>query len=328
MAYSRIRDNLSDKRARLNNLENLLYQNRSGMTIADIARRVAIGERTVRRDLAALQAEGIPIGNEGGKWFLLEGQYMPAVRFTLSEAAGLFLASRLMLNYSNRYDPNIESAFSKLLPLVPPPLCHQVRQTIAWMRGLPRDERTSRCVETLSRAMATGRMVRMRYWTYGDENPAERRLEPYSIQPSVLERATYVIGYCHRAGAIRTFKVERIQEIELLEDRYTIPADFDLDRHMGSSWGIVEAEQAETVRLKFSQPLARMAGETTWHPSQTAEPMPDGSMVLTFWVGVTMDFTGWVLHWGNNVEVLEPVSLRRHVAGMARATAKIYRKGR
>ena len=328
MAWSSIRDNLSDKRARLNKIENLLYQNREGMTIAELAHRVEIGERTVRRDLAALQNEGVPISDEKGRWFLVEGQYMPSIRVTLPEAATLFLASRLMLNYSNRYDRNIESAFSKLTPLVPSPLCDQIRQTIEWMRGLHRDENYARIMETLCRALISGRVVKIRYWTYGAEEAGERVIEPYSIQPSVLERANYVIGFCHKAQTIRTFKVERIREIELLEDRYTIPGDFDINSHMGSSWGIVEAERAETVRLKFTKELARMATEAIWHPSQVIERQSDGSVILILKVGGTPDFTGWVLHWGENVEVLEPVSLRREVAGKVRAISRIYRKKR
>ncbi|GAJ09702.1 unnamed protein product, partial [marine sediment metagenome] len=114
----------------------------------------------------------------------------------------------------------------------------------------------------------------------------------------------------HRVHAVRTFKVERIEDIQILEDTYSIPPDFDAIDYLSSSWGIVVDGEVETIRLKFSPQIARIIAETVWHPSQVQEPQDDGALIMTLKVTNTIDLRAWILGWGEEVEVLEPAELR------------------
>ena len=51
--------------------------------------------------------------------------------------------------------------------------------------------------------------------------------------------SSYVIACCHLKNAVRTFKIERIEDIHIIADTYTIPSDFDDIDYLSSSWGIV-----------------------------------------------------------------------------------------
>jgi len=65
--------------------------------------------------------------------------------------------------------------------------------------------------------------VKILYRALDDRVPKERIIEPYFIQPAAWEHANYVIAHCNLAGAIRVFKVERIERIQLLDEHYSNP---------------------------------------------------------------------------------------------------------
>ncbi len=68
----------------------------------------------------------------------------------------------------------------------------------------------------------------------------------------------------------------------------------------------------------FQRPEVR---ERLWHPSQTLEDHPDGSLTLTLRVADTIEVKRWILGWGAGAEALEPARLRREVAAEARKIA-------
>ena len=182
-------------------------------------------------------------------------------------------------------------------------------------------------MELLVRAWTQGRKVKVWYWTLGKKQPTERIIEPYFIQPAGLGHGNYVIGYCHRAKEVRTFKIERIQRIELLDEKYTVLADFDANEFLGSSWGIVVDGEVKTIKLKINAPeIIRIMEETRWHPSQVLERQKDGSVIMTLRVSNTVDLYSWILRWGEKVEVLEPKELRQEIAETARLMLGVYQR--
>lgn len=64
------------------------------------------------------------------------------------------------------------------------------------------------------------------------------------------------------------------------------------------------------MKLKFAPGVTRRVKETTWHPSQKIEDLPDGGCLFTVRVGSTLEMTPWIRGWGPDVEVLEPSALR------------------
>ncbi len=315
-----------DRMARILSIEHLLYQNPDGLKVRDIARLCKVCHRTVYRDVAILERElRVPMWQDKGKWGIVEGYFLPPIRFTLLEAMTVFIAARLLLEYSNAYNPSIASSLMKLNSIVPVPLRNQIQKTIEWMEMQKKNERFLRTLEVLARAWVDGCRVRIWYQSLGKEL-AERVIEPYFIQPAALEHANYVIAYCHRANRVLIFKIERIERIELLGEKYTVPEDFDANKHLGSAWGITAHGEVQTIKLKFNPVVGRIAKETTWHPSQVTERQPDGSAMVTMNLSLTVELEAFILGWAEKVEVLEPEELRDKIARAARATVNIYKR--
>jgi len=305
----------------------LLYENPLRLTARDIAKECGVDVRTIYRDLKALQDElGVPISEEGSKRGIAEGHHLPPIRFSLPEALNIFLAARLMLKYAHRYDPNVEATFFKLNAVIPSPLKEQIQKTVDWMHNLPRDERYLRTLSELARAWVAQRRVKMTYRAYDAEKAIERTIEPYFIEPAATGHASYVVAYCHYAGAIRIFRIGRIESLRVTDETYTIPTDFDANKYFGPAWGVSVEGEVKTVRLRFARGVARLVEETIWHPSQALKTQKDGSMIMTLEVMDTIELFRWILSWGKDVEVLEPPEIRQEVIDAAEAVREVYMK--
>jgi predicted DNA-binding transcriptional regulator YafY len=195
-----------------------------------------------------------------------------------------------------------------------------------WMHTLPRDERYLRTLAELAKAWVEQRRVLITYRAYDAEKAIERKIEPYFIEPAAPGHSSYVVAYCHHAAELRIFKVERIEAIELTNETYTIPADFDANKYFSAAWGIVAEGEEQMVKLKFSPEIARLIEETIWHPSQVLEKQADGSVIMTLKVFYTYELVTWILGWGEKVEVLEPPELRQEMLQTAKAMVKIYQR--
>lgn len=303
----------------------LLYQNPHRFTAKDIAEKYGVDVRTIYRDLEALQDQlGVPISEEGSRRGIAEGYHLPPIRFSLPEALNIFLSARLMLSYAHRYDPNIEATFFKLNSVIPSPLREQIQKTMDWMHTLPRDERYLRTLTELARAWAERRRVVITYRALDAEKAIERTIEPYFIEPAAVGHASYVIAYCHYAGAIRNFRIGRIENIRVADETYTIPPSFDANRYFGPAWGVSVEGEVKTIRLRFAKGVARLVEGTVWHPSQVLERRKDGSLVMTVQVMDTIEFLRWILWWGEDVEVLLPPEIRKAVMETAEAVREVY----
>jgi predicted DNA-binding transcriptional regulator YafY len=321
-----MRENRTDRLARLSKVEHLLYQCPDGLTIKAISEKCGVCTRTTRRDLIALEEIGVPIWEDMLTRGITPGYFLPPISFTLPEAMTIFLAARLLLSYSNIYNPNIDSTFVKLNSAVPPPLRDQVTRTIVWMQKLTKDNRSRRIMDTLTHGWINGRKVRIWYQSLGRQSAKDRVIEPYFIQPTTLEHANYVIAYCNHTRKMLTFKVDRIKNIELLDERYSIPEDFDANEFLGSAWGIAVYGKPVDIKLRFNAEVGRIAQETKWHPSQAVKMQKDGSALVTFKLPITHEFVAFIMWWGEKVEVLQPKSLREEIAGIAQQMVKSYNR--
>jgi len=305
----------------------LLLRNPFRFTTRNLADKFGVNVRTIYRDLVTLGNElMVPVYEERARWAVRDDYFLPPIRFTVAEALNIFLAARLMMQYSHRYDPNVDSTFSVLASVLPAPLKEQVQRTLEWMQELPRDERHLLVLAKLAEAWTSQRRAKVTYRSLPAAKATERVIEPYFIEPAAPGHSSYVIAYCHRAKELRIFKVERIEAIELTDETYTIPTDFDANKYFSAAWGIVVEGEEQTVRLKFSPEIARLMEETIWHPSQVLEKQADGSVIMTLRVFYTYELLTWILGWGEKVEVLEPEELRKEVLQTAKAMVKIYQK--
>jgi predicted DNA-binding transcriptional regulator YafY len=207
---------------------------------------------------------------------------------------------------------------------MPAPLKQQIQKTLDWMQKLPKDDKYLRIIAALADAWVNRSQVKISYQALEAQERSERVIEPYFIEPAAAGHASYVIAYCHRSKGVRTFKIERIESINILNETFDIPPNFDANNYLGHSLGIGVGEKVRTIKLKFAPELSRLMEETIWHPSQKLERQTDNSAIMTLQVFDTPELKSWILGWGDKVEVLGPQKLRREIITSSSRTLSLY----
>lgn len=315
-----------DRTARLLKIQILLHQNPHGLEIDEISRKCSVSKRTIYRDLKALETElGIPVWEEGNKRGVAEGYFLPPITFTVIEAMNIFLAARLVQNFSFHYSPNMASTFMKLNTIIQPPLKQQIQNTIDYMENQPKDDIKISNFNRLTQAWLSQHKVKIQYQALTDKEPKERIIEPYFIEPSFPGHSSYVIAFCQLDNSISTFKIDCINGyVSIQPETYIIPEDFNAINYLSVAWGPHAEGELNTVKLHFNQKVCQVITATKWHPTQQSEEQSDGSVIVRFKVHITPDIVAWILGWGSTVKVLEPLSLRKYVRNIAKTVVKMY----
>jgi predicted DNA-binding transcriptional regulator YafY len=297
-----------------------------GLTIADAAQELDCSVRTIWRDLEALQASGFPIYDERagdgrrGVW-RVESSFQRRLPFpvTLDEVVAFVLASKFVAAAgAGVLGPALTSFVDKVRSLLAPRALALLDRMAAGvgLRALgaklllPAAEH----LPLIQRALHEHRALHVLYYSMSRGAESERRIDPYYL--TSFAGGLYLVAYCHLRQAVRIFALERIRALETLDDRFEIPADFDVETYLRDAWGIVRGTLV-VVKVLFSPAVAPYVRERLRHPSQAFRDLPGGRLELTLQVADTVEVRRWLLGFGADADVLEPSSLRealRHEA--------------
>jgi predicted DNA-binding transcriptional regulator YafY len=208
-----------------------LLQARGRMGGPELARRLEVGERTVRRYVAMLQEMGVPVEAERGRYgayALRPGFRLPPMMFTdeeaLALALGLLSARRLGLS---GVAPAVEGAQAKLERVMPEELRERVRtfEEVVIPATTPEERLPAeKIVVTMSGAVRERKQVWMRYRSDSGQE-TERAVDPYAVVRG--DAFWYTFGYCHLRQARRLFRLDRVISVEVLDRAFDLPSGFD-----------------------------------------------------------------------------------------------------
>src|SRR5207302_3451911 len=122
----------------------------------------------------------------------------------------------------------------------------------------------------------------------------------------------YLLAYVPEYGEVRTFAAERIQDISLLEDRFT-PIEELLETAFPHSLG-VHSGPPERVEIDFQPAAADYVRARQWHPSQRVSDTPAGGVRVTLNVCIDRALHGWILSFGPFARVVSPERLAHEIA--------------
>lgn len=147
-------------------------------------------------------------------------------------------------------------------------------------------------------ALKDNHRVKIWYFTAYRGEESERVVEPYGL---ICKRHNwYLVGYCHKSGEVRTFRVDRIRHVHLyVYEKFNYPQDFSLQEYMGQAWGVIRDDRVCRVRIKFNNTIAHLPRTIIYHPSQKIEEeLPDGSIVVSYEVCGLDEMKTWIIQWG------------------------------
>lgn len=318
---------IENKTARLSQIEALLLDHPEGLSQAEISRRLGVHRSTILRNLADISA---PIYEDQGRIFIDREAYLINLRLSLHEALSIHLAGRFMANCMDRRNPHVASALRKLgiaLENLAPLISATIRNSAETFDddSKRQDPHYLQVLEKITLAWAERRSVQIWYRSADNSRVKEYQFCPYFIEVNAVGQAIYCIGRIEALNQMRTFKIERIERIELLGSNYTIPAAFDAEQLFKQAWGIWFTEQEPiAVQLRFSAQVARRVVETRWHATEQTSLEADGSLLWSATIAEPQEMVPWIRGWGADVEVLQPQELREKIRKEVKKMAHIY----
>jgi proteasome accessory factor B len=308
-----------------------LIESRHGISIEELAEESGVNRRTVHRDLNAIAEAGYPLtaewqGDRKLYRFITGFRDVPPVSFSLQELLTLyFLRSSLDTLKGTPFHADLAAIFRKVNSVLPPRYAAHLerisRITVPLLQGQRDYSRAARVLEELRRALLYQNRVTISYHTPSRVGGEEYRVDPYTL--IFYRGGLYLLGFAHNRQAVRTFAVERIDELRVEGERFEIPEEYHPEEHFQRAFGIV-SEEPFAVRVRFAPAIAHAIAERTWHPSQRLERLPDGGAELSFNAGGRLEILSWVLSYGALAELLEPAELREELARTAAAMAALY----
>jgi predicted DNA-binding transcriptional regulator YafY len=188
-------------------------------TAAFLAQRLEVSERTVYRDVADLQHQGVPIEGEAGVGYRLGvGFDLPPLMFTQEEAAALVASARLAQSWvDTAMARDIESALGKIISVLSPAARVAAESLALYAPAYVLDEVTRDRLQMLREAVQSRNKLRMDYRDMAGA-PSQRTVRPLGC--FYWGKVWTFSAWCELRDNFRAFRIDRIDRIEVLPERF------------------------------------------------------------------------------------------------------------
>ena len=248
----------------------------------------------------------------------------------MSELCALYFSRTLLESLAGTpFRDELEQAFDKLASALTPHMktfLDQLPRVIATKADPLRRREGEGIVpqrQLIARALEGTLQLRQAELVYFSKSSNRRktyRVHPYRL--AYAQGGLYLLAYVPEYGEVRTFAVERIEELSLLEERFT-PIEELPDTAFPHSLG-VHSGAPERVELEFEAAVAQYVAARDWHRSQKRTDLGTGGIRLTLDVCLDQALTSWILSFGPFVRVISPDLLARTIAAQLEEASARY----
>lgn len=286
----------------------LELQARGQIRAEDLALALEVNKRTIYRDVQALSEMGVPVVAVPGQGYsLMEGYFLPPLRFTTDEATMLSLGSEFVAqHFDNQYRAAALSATRKLEAVLPDALRSEVRylqDNIKFVSQNPPTSEQAHILAQIRRALIERKTLQFEYHARRGNRARpllQRTVNPYGI--ANIDNVWFLIGFDLARQERRHFRLERVEKIQVLSKTFERPKNFRLDDRQ-------ESARAVTLSVLFDANAARWVRESSYFFISNLQDTPDG-LLTTLQVREESEVVQWLLGWGSQVRVLENDTLR------------------
>jgi len=322
-----------DKFDRIFELHQLLAGRRTPLSLTEIRAALECSDSTARRALRHLRDRlGAPVEYDrqrNGYYYdtVHRGTYaFPGLWFSAEEAHALLVSHQLLDNLQpGILAPHIKPLRNRLRELLTHRRCGnpEIADRIRILQMASRPTEMTRFRQIAS-AVLQRHKLRVLYHGRERDRTTERLISPQRL---VYYRSNwYLDAFCHLRNALRSFALDRLHLVEILDETAReIPAE-QLDAHFTGGYGIFAGEPKRTAHLRFTPEAARWVADEQWHPRQQGEVLADGSYELRVPYSDPRELIMDILKYGPDVEVVGPRELRRMATEKLSAALGNYRK--
>jgi len=297
-----------------------MLQTKRVIKAEEIARRFEISKRTVYRDIRALEEAGVPIGAEAGVgYYLTEGYHLPPVMFTKSEASSMLTAEKLVEKFTDHsIEKNFKSALDKIksvLPISEKDFLEMLTPHIAILQQQETsgNDFPNNFLSDIQHALAAKRVVKVDYYAhYSSELTKGRLVEPIGI--CYYGFAWHLIGYCRLRDDYRDFRIDRIKNLSLTDEKFSADNRIPLQEFLQ---GLYQSNNLEPVVIRFDKSIVSFVEKPKYYYGYVDEK-DLGNQVEMYFMTDSMEYMArWLVMHGSKAEIISPAKLKDSVRALA-----------
>ncbi|MGH9199591.1 MAG: helix-turn-helix transcriptional regulator, partial [Acidimicrobiia bacterium] len=281
---------------------------RPGVSVKEVCTQFGISKSQLTQDLSVLFMCGLPgygPGDlieayvDGDQVMIRMADYFSRpLRLTAAEGLILYCGARA-LSEAGAADEALDRALKRLEEA----LGSEALERVAL------DLQGSTAISTIRRALEARRRLHIVYWAGSTDETTERDVDPWSLFNS--GGRWYLAGWCHRVDDERTFRLDRMLSVEMLEEEAEIPDDLDPSKYNAY------AEGAESTFVVIDLAPHAAAWVDEYYPLESQEQLDDGWIRVRLSIGGSAWLEKLLLRLGPQARVVDPPDLKERVGSLA-----------
>ena len=312
------------KADQLMQLATLMSSRHRGVTLDQVKEEFEVSHRTAQRMMRAIEQQFPEVqtsNDEQGhkRWRIGEITFKDLITVKAEELAALELGIKHLQRDGLKLESHeLEILRDKIKALIPRAKLRieADHDAILEAQGFvarpgPRPKMDQDVYVALIEAIKSCRFVTFSYKSVSDKSMKQRYVAPYGFLSGIRR---YLIAYDpkdKRGSVLKTYRVDVIENVKVSDEYFTRPKDFDLQAFADQAFGVFQRDGTqEDVVWRFIPEAAPHAAGYLFHPSQTEEYLPDGSLIIRFRATGLLEMAWHLYAWGDKVEVVEPKALR------------------
>lgn len=301
-----------------------LLRARKNLNAAQLAQECGVTERSIYRDILALSEANIPIYYDNG-YKLASGNFLPPLNFTFEEYSCLKIALESSpLVQTGKYSDTLKMVQAKVEAGLSPQVKDIKRTTrdtthidIPVSNPQPANEEIFAILEE---AINESRQLKLKYEAI-ETGMTERIVDPYFI--IFRARAFYFVAWCHLRKLFRTFRLDRVREIEITPDSFTRDTSVNAQDYFKGSWEVFSGEPVDVV-VRFTGASARVVKGSQHQPDEEIETVSDDEIIYHVRVNGLFEIKRWIVGFGDQAEVLSPDDLKDQLRWIGEYLRGVY----
>ncbi|MBN8593101.1 MAG: WYL domain-containing protein [Anaerolineae bacterium] len=308
-------------------LDALIAAGDLGISTKVLAEHLEVSQETIRNYIKEFESNGTTLSKNGVR-YTLPPYFTQELRLSPEQMWLLYLPLRRLVRAQMQRYPMVHH----LLNQIAHNLSEEIGDQISGAYPKVEEAIPARPLNNVFKVLVEGwrkqHWVHIRYRPLSEVNQRPHVIAPWWFEPAVWSDSNYLLAGSRQGADVQplTFKLDRIEWAEMLDDSFERPSAEELLRRIDLTWGIWQRDgEPTTVVLRFDNRVWDRLRETQWHPSEQHQLHEDGSSILwSAQIAEPAEMIPWIRGWGPDVEVLEPTSLREQVAQDAARTAQHY----
>ena len=310
--------------SRLNKTEEIIelammFQNSyCGLCIDDIKKHFECSRRSAERmkallfDLFPEKIEEVQTSDKKKRWRFIKGTMNSLISFSADDFANLEYLKGLSTDENKQKE--LDELIAKIKALTPQKNLQTLDTDVSAIlesegfaiRQYSRVKADKQTLEKIRTAMLSFKKIKFSYPI--NDKTKEIILNPYGV---IISDKYYLVGFNEYVSDLRLYKVDKIEQLEILEEYFDKDEKFSLAEYCKNSFSVYQEEPID-ITLEFDKTVADDVLNYHFHPTQKVKQLENGNMQVKFKSGGTYAICQELFKWGTNVKIKRPSSFKAY----------------